>query len=167
MTEHTDARDEQHDEQPARRLGGKAKIIFTLLAIGVIFFIIKGNRTLDPPKGWINNDLAEARELARTEGRNMLVLFVQSPPSDRDRALRNGTLAKGENLQAVREYNLVAVMLRVGSKDRTDVFEVYDLSRDALPAMVIFDPDGNELGRHEGSIGELDFRDTFLKDTLD
>lgn len=167
MTEQTQQPDEQPDEKPAHRLSIKAKLFFTLAAIGVIVFIIKSQGSLKAPNGWVNNDLPKAAELARTEGRNLLVLFVESPPSDLDRRLRNTTLAKSDNLKAVQDHNLVAVMVRVGRKNRKEVFEVYNLTRDALPAMILFDPEGNELGRNEGFIGEVAFRATFLAEALD
>ena len=164
MTEHT----EQHDEQPAHRpLSPKAKSVFAVLLVLIVGFIIMRQRFLPEPKGWINNDLPKAQELARNEGRNLLILFVESPPSDRDRKLRRGTLGKGDNIRAVRDYNLVAVMVRVDRKNRQELMETYKLSRDALPALLILDPEGNELARDEGGIGETAFRDTFLKDALD
>ena len=159
---------EQPDTQPEAKPRGKlGKVIFILLALAVVTMIVMKNRTLPPPKGWINNDLTTALAKAEEQGRNIVILFVQTPPSKEDIRIRNTTLSKAGNIEAIAEHDLVAVMVRAGTGNRDTLFEEYGLSREDLPAMIILSPTGRELGRHNGFIGELNFRDEFLKDALD
>jgi hypothetical protein len=154
----------QPDTKPRGRIG---KAIFLIIMLVVVVIIVRKNQTLPPPTGWIDNDLEGALVTGKDEDRNVLILFVQSPPSELDTRLQDTTLRKSNNLKAIKDRNLVPVMVRVGRKNRGDLFERYDLQRDDLPAMILLDPSGTELARHNGFIGELNFRDQFLHGALD
>jgi thioredoxin-related protein len=140
--------------------GRLVKLGFAVLAVVIVAVVYCSHRTLSPPKGWIDNKLDEAVQQARDENRNLLVLFVSEPPSAMDRKLRDGTLSKKANIDAVREGNFVAVMVRVSRDGREGLFEEYDIK--ALPTTVIVSPDGHEIARREGFIGETNFRNLFL-----
>ncbi len=137
------------------------KIAFLVLALLIAAGIVVRQKYLPVPKGgWIDNDLDKAFQIAKDEDRNLLVLFVNKTPSQTDRDLRNTTLSKSKNIEAIQEHNLVAVMVRVSPSQRREVFETYEIK--SLPTMLILDAEGNELAREEGKVGEVAFAQEFL-----
>jgi thioredoxin-related protein len=137
------------------------KIAFLIAAIVIAGGIVIQQKYLPVPKGgWIDNDLDKAFQIARNENRNLLVLFVNKTPSQTDRNLRDTTLSKPKNIEAIQEHNLVAVMVRVSPSQRREVFETYALKN--LPTMLILSPAGEELARAEGKVGEVAFAQSFL-----
>jgi DNA-directed RNA polymerase subunit H (RpoH/RPB5) len=177
MTEQTDTPIDPDTEtgptfETPPKSGRVARIIFVLVAILIAALIVKKDRKLDPPsREWIDDDLPAALTLAKTENRPVLVLFVESPPSKSDSQLRNTTLRKPSNAEAIREHKLVPVMVRLTKRNRDAFFETYSMERNNLPILMVLDPQGKEIARHEqqqgtNRIGELEFRDNFLKDAL-
>ena len=178
MTEQTDSpTDPTADSEPTPnatppKSGRVARIIFVFIAILIAVLIVKKDRKLDPPsREWIDDDLPAALKIAKTEKRPVLILFVESPPSESDSKLRSTTLRKPSNAQAIRDHKLVPVMVRLSKRNRDEFFETYDMDRNNLPILMVLDAQGKELARHEqqqgtNRIGELEFRDDFLKDAL-
>lgn len=142
----------------------KVKLIFILIiavgAIGITMF----QRKLAPPKGWINNDLPKAMRLAEEKGGNVVVLFVGRTPSQLDRWMRDRTLSKEANRQALADGNFTAVMVRVSRGQRKDIAEKYGVTE--FPTTLILTPAGEELNRAAGKIGEALFRNEFLAKAL-
>jgi len=104
-------------------------------------------------------DLPAALQQAQTENRPVLVFFLTSPPSTTARDMADKTLQRPQNRQAIEKGKFIRVKVTVGSMD-SDVARKYALK--ALPTMMVLGPQGKELNRREGFIGELDFRNGFL-----
>ena len=138
----------------------KIGLIFLLVAIAAAVGITRCQRDLRPPPGWIDNDLDEAMRQARANNANVVVLFVAKPPTATCRELRDTTLSREANNEALREGNFVAVMVRVPWNRRDEIAEQYEVT--GYPTTMILSPEGEVLRRMEGFIGETDFRYEFL-----
>ena len=108
-------------------------------------------------KGW-SGDLDAALSEARSEKRRIVVLFVNSPPSETARRIRERILKPG-NRKAVEKGGFIPVLVTQGSISSGGGKE-YGISR--FPTLLILGTDGSESARHEGNIGEQEFRE-FLK----
>ncbi len=149
------------DSNPAKPgQNKKIGLIFLLVAIAAVVGITHCQRALRPPPGWIDNDLDEAMRQAKANDANVVVLFVAKPPTAICRRLRDTTLSKEANNEALREGNFVAVMVRVPWSRRDEIAEEYEVT--SYPTTMILSPEGEVLRRAEGFIGETDFRYEFL-----
>ena len=141
------------------RQNKKIRLIFLLVAIAAVVGITHCQRDLRPPPGWIDN-MDEAMRRARANNANVVVLFVAKPPTATCRRLRDTTLSKEANNEALREGDFVAVMVRVPRSRRDEIAEEYQVT--GYPTTIILSPEGEVLKRTEGFIGEMDFRYKFL-----
>lgn len=127
-----------------------------ILVVVIVVFAMQQGRTLTIP-GW-GDDLAEALKQARQSGRRVVVLYVRTPPSDTAKSIRRHAEqpANVEALQAGRFLPVVVTTApeATGARD-------YEIT--AFPTLLILAPDGTELLRHEGLIGEVPFRQAFLE----
>jgi hypothetical protein len=150
--------------QPTEKQRGprkSVKILFLVIAVAIAGAIVMRQKYLPVPKGgWIDNDLEEAFNIAQRENRDLLILFVNNPPSQRDRDLRNTTLSKIKNIEAIAEHQLVPVMVRLTPSRRQTLMNDYALT--TLPTMLVLNPQGDELARAEGHVGEVAFAESFL-----
>lgn len=137
----------------------KVALAFLLVAIIGAGVIYCSHRELRPPPGF-GDDLAEAMRLAKERNANVVVLFVAKPPSETCRRLRNTTLSKEANTKALTNGNFVAVMVRVPASRRSEIASEFDVTE--FPTTLILTPEGEELNRQVGMIGEAPFRDVFL-----
>ena len=153
-------------ENAPTRPGKNKKIALAFLLVAIIGagVIYCSHRELRPPLGWIDDDLGEAMRLARQRSANVVVLFVAKPPSEAGRSLRDGTLSKGANTQALKDGNFVAVMVRVPPSRRSEIAGEFGVT--AFPTTLILSPEGEELNRREGKIGQTDFRNRFLGEAM-
>jgi len=142
----------------------KVAMAFLLVAIVGAGVIYCSHRELHAPLGWIDDDLPEAMRLAKQRSANVVVFFVAIPPSEAGRWLRDGTLSKEPNTQALKDGNFVAVMVRVPRNRRSEIASEFDVTE--FPTTLILSPEGEELNRREGKIGETDFRDSFLTEAM-
>jgi hypothetical protein len=134
------------------------KIGFLVVAvvIGTVIYLYLQNDTL--LKGW-PEDLSAALADAKQTNRRVLVVFVGNPPNAD--AVRNADFALGkpQNQQAIQDGKFARVKVTVNSLD-SDLARRYNLNR--LPTMMILAPDGSELNRREGVVGEVPFLHGFL-----
>jgi len=138
----------------------KVGLIFLAIAIIAVVTIQYLQRSLAAPSGWIDNDLPEAMRQAKQRSANIVVLFVAKPPTEIDRWITTKTLSEEANMKALEDGNFVAVMVRVSGNQRAQYAEEFSVH--TFPTTLILSPDGEELNRKEGKIGETDFRDVFL-----
>ncbi len=141
----------------------KVGLVFLLIAVVVFAVVFYSQRELPLPGGgfkWIDDDLPRAMRLAKERNSNVVALFVGKPPSQADRWLRDNTLSEEGNGKALADGNFIAVMVRVPAGRREQVAEQYDVTK--FPTTLILSPDGDELKRMVGKIGETDFRYEFL-----
>lgn len=141
----------------------KVALAFLLVAIIGAGVIYCSHRDLPPPPGFGDN-LAEAMRLAKQRNANVVVVFVAKPPSETCRWLRNTTLCEEANTQALKDGNFVAVMIRVPPSRRSEIASEFDVTE--FPTTLILSPEGEELNRRVGKIGETDFRDSFLGEAV-
>jgi len=141
----------------------KVALAFLLVAIIGAGVLYCSHTELRPPPGF-GDDLAEAMRLAKERNTNVVVLFVAKPPSETCRWLRNTTLCQEANTQALKDGDFVAVMVRVPSSRRSEIADEFDVTE--FPTTLILSPEGEELSRREGKIGETDFRNRFLPEAM-
>ena len=142
----------------------KVALAFLLVAVMGAGVIYCSHRELRAPPGWIDDDLPEAMRQAKEGDSNVVVLFVTKPPSETGRRLRDTTLSKEANTQALTDGNFVAVMVRVPRSRRSEIASEFNVTE--FPTTLILSPEGEELNRREGKIGETDFRNRFLAEAM-
>jgi len=144
--------------KPHARRDRWVKIGFLVVLIIVAAAIWYWHRQPPTMKGW-GRDLDAALRQAVAERRQLLVFFISSPPSDTARRMVRTTLAVPENRKRLNEGPFVKVKVEVDSL-KSQLAGKYTLRK--LPTMLLLSPDGVELNRREGFIGEVDFRNGFL-----
>jgi hypothetical protein len=107
---------------------------------------------------WLTN-LSAALADAKQKNHRVLVFFIGNPPNTEAVWMANNTLAKPQNQRAIQEGRFASVKVVVDSLD-SDLARRYKLTR--LPTMMILAPDGKELNRREGVVGEVPFVHGFL-----
>jgi len=134
------------------------KIGFLVVAvvIGTVIYLYLQNDTL--LKGW-PEDLSAALADAKQTNRRVLVVFVSNPPNADAVENAKYALGKPQNQQAIQDGKFARVKVTVNSLD-SDLARRYNLNR--LPTMMILAPDGSELNRREGIVGEVPFVHGFL-----
>jgi hypothetical protein len=134
------------------------KIGFLIVAvvIGTVIYLYLQNDTI--LKGW-PEDLSAALADAKQTNRRVLVFFIGNPPNTEAIWMAGNTLAKPQNQRAIQEGRFARVKVVVDSLD-SNLARRYKLTR--LPTMMILAPDGKELNRREGKVGEVDFLHGFL-----
>jgi hypothetical protein len=134
------------------------KLGFLVVASGIVFFIWRSLRNPSMP-GW-GDDLDAALVQARAEKRRIVVFFMNRPPGELDRWNRDSIIRKPGNQQALRNGNFIRVTIQLPSDLQSEPAKRYKLKK--LPTLILLGPDGKELNRREGRLGELDFRSGFL-----
>jgi len=145
---------------PGRRPDRWVKVGFLLAAavtaVLVYLYIQTGKTIL---KSW-QTDLDAALRSAKQEDRRSLVLFLASPPGETARRLASTTLKKAHNRKAIADGKFVRVKVALDTALDSDTARRYRIRK--LPSMLILDPNGVEINRREGMIGEVPFRQGFL-----
>jgi len=134
------------------------KIGFLVVAVVIAAVVWKYLQNDTILKSW-PEDLGAALADARQTNRRVLVFFISNPPNTDAVRTANDTIAKPQNQKAIQEGNFARVKVTVNSPD-SDLARRYKLTR--LPTMMILAPDGTELNRREGVVGEVPFRHGFL-----
>jgi len=150
----------QPPEQVRPRGTRRGKLIFLGVALAgavVVFFFIQ-RRPLPLPD-W-GSDLQAALDRAATENRRLLVFFMDSPPSSTAHRLAKVPLGKKANRQALEKGNFLLVKVTMDRIAREKWAKRFHISR--LPTLLILGPDGAELNRRQGYVGEVAFRSDFL-----
>ena len=134
------------------------KIGFLIVAvvIGTVIYLYLQNDTL--LKGW-PEDLIAALADAKQTNRRVLVFFIGNPPNADAIQNANFALSKPQNQLAIQKGKFARVKVTLNSLD-SDLARRYKLTR--LPTMMILAPDGKELNRREGVVGEVPFLHGFL-----
>jgi len=137
----------------------KRGFIIAILIAATIIVIIQWQ----PPKlGW-PTDLSAALSQAKQQNHKVLVFVCSSPPSAEDRWMVSKTLAKPANKKAIKNGNFITVQLVLDKS--ANWAKKYGVTR--TPTMLIISPDGEHFYKQEGKIGEVDFRNKFLKTPLE
>lgn len=97
---------------------------------------------------------------AEQTDRRVLVFFTSEPPSETTRRLVDTTLARPENRRAIQEGNFIRARAILDVSLDSPAAKKYRIRR--LPTMMVLSPEGKELNRREGFIGEVPFRSGFL-----
>ncbi len=134
----------------------RTKIIFLVVMVvaAVLVYVLLQRRT--PGFNW-PEDLDKALEQGRTQQRNVLVFFTSSPKSATARRLIQTTLRK--NVRSIAQQQVVKVNVSLDTVN-CDLAARYKIS--SLPTFVLLSPEGKELNRREGFVGEGDFHKGFL-----
>jgi len=158
--------DEQNKAQstPARRPARDRwiKLGFVLVAGAIVIYLVRSHRG-PLLEGW-GKDLDKALEQGRKENRRIVVFFMSRPPGDTDRWLKEKILGKAGNRKALEDGKFIRVQAQVDTDLKSELAARYKLRE--LPTFMVLDPQGKELNRREGKIGELDFRNGFLDCTI-
>jgi len=135
----------------------RAKLAFLAVAVVAAVCIYLLQREGPELKGWAT-DLDEALKQAKAENRRVLVFFTASPKSATARRLIRTTLAK--NAQMIARERVVKVNVSLDRELNSDLAVRYKIS--SLPTFVLLSPEGKELNRREGFVGEVPFHKGFL-----
>lgn len=134
------------------------KLAFALTALVVIILVyFNQKKPATVPEGW-SRDLPAALAKAKAEDRRVLVIFDSSPPSQTAKQMLNITLNRSQNTEAIEKGGFIPVMVDYSPQ----LGEEYILRVEDLPVTLILDPNGVELNRRTGYIGEVPFREGFL-----
>ncbi len=135
----------------------RVKIAFLAVAaiVGLCIYLLQ--RKGPELKGWATN-LDKAMKQARAQKQRVLVFFTGSPKSVPARRLIQKTLHKNAGAMAKERVIKVNISLDTGLKSGPAVR--YKIS--SLPTFVLLSPEGKELNRREGFVGEVDFHSGFL-----
>jgi thioredoxin-related protein len=149
---------EHRQSSQAGRSDRWVKIGFLVVTVVIATVIWKYLQTETFLKGW-PEDLSAALADAKQTDRRVLMVFVSNPPNAD--AVRNADFALGkpQNKAAIQEGKFARVKVVVNSLD-SDLARQYKLTH--LPTMMILDPNGKELNRREGVVGEVPFLHGFL-----
>ncbi len=134
----------------------KIGFLVVAVAVGIWIYMYLQNDTL--LKGW-PEDLSAALADAKQTNRRVLVFFIGNPPNTDAVWMAGNTLDKSQNKTAIEQGRFARVKVVVNSLD-SDLARRYKLTR--LPTMMILAPDGSELNRREGKVGEVPFLHGFL-----
>ncbi len=153
----------QTNEKSSGRKGGKSLserwvkrgfLLVLLLAVVIIGYI----QFRGPQLGW-SDDIEQALSSAKAEGRYVVVFVRSFPISATGKWMISGTLRRDANKRALEKGNFLLVEIRL---DRSsDWAKKYGVKK--TPTMLLIAPDGERFHKAEGKIGELDFRNEFLK----
>lgn len=151
--------DQASDSAASRRPSrlGKAILLAAALAVAAaVWWAQRGGGQWD---GWLQ-DLPVARRQAAQQRRPLLVLFTSDPIDHDARRMKETTLTRSENRQALAAGRYILVVLRVDTGLKDELSRQYDLRR--LPTLLVLTADDKVLARSEGFVGETAFRQQFL-----
>ena len=151
---------ENSGKKPPRRTSDyRVKLGFLAVGIavaaGAYFHFQRGGAIL---KNW-PTDLDKVLKQAKAEDRQVLALFISSPPGQVTHRMARTTLKKPQNKRAIVTGRFLRVKVTVETL-KSDLARRYRIRK--LPTMLILSPGGQEQNRREGMIGEVPFRQGFL-----
>jgi len=138
--------------QPRSRQDRWVKLGFLLVAIATVAVIWWIQRNPPMLADWAD-DLSTALDQARREDRRVLVFFMHSPPGQTERWLVSNTIPKND--KHIKGGNYIAVKASVSKNLKDELAEQYGIRE--VPTLLILDPQGKEIGRRTGRVGEIDF----------
>jgi hypothetical protein len=128
-------------------------VLVTIAVIAVVWYLQRRGKQDDM---WVW-DLPAAMAKAKAENRPLLVMFEPSPPGE---TVNQIVTNARKNEKAVQAGRHILVRVRVDTDLKSDVAKQYALV--SLPTLLVLRADGTEATRHEGIIGEQDFRNKLL-----
>ena len=134
------------------------KLGFLAVAIVVaviIYFVQRQGPSL--PSGWSDN-LDTTLKRAKSTQRRVVVCFVERPPNPDTKKLIEITFSKEGNRTALKEGKFLPAMVDWKPEYKL----LFKVKREDLPVTLILSPEGKELNRRTGYIGEVPFRQEFL-----
>jgi len=146
--------DSSQPSAPQQRTARGKMIFLAVVAVAVVVIYISQQSGVELPD-W-PGDVDKALAQGKSEDRRILLFFAGKSPSEEARWMSRKTLAK--NRSRIKKDKLICVLVRGGRN--TETAKRYKVS--ALPTFILLDPQGNELNRRIGRVGEVAFRDGFL-----
>ena len=155
--------DNEPQQTEGARTGGtkRGRLIFLgiALVVAVVLFRVVQRGTPDLP-GW-DEDLQAALQRGPTENRPIIVFFMNSPsPTEAGRTLMKVALSKKQNKKAMNDGKYLRVRVKMDRGARKKWSERFNITK--LPTLLILAPNGEELNRRTGNVGEVPFRSEFL-----
>jgi hypothetical protein len=148
---------DEHRDHTRQRNEKRVKLLFLgVVIIAAVLIYRQQTRPEGPPAGWAT-DLDQAAEQARQQDKNVLVWLTSGRSSQAVEQMKNITLAKKHNRQAIAEG-----FVPVYAVWNEQLGERFNVDASQLPTMVIVTPAGRELNRRSGYVGEVPFRQQFL-----
>jgi len=138
-----------------QKVGPRAKLVFLAVLVAVVGFIWYIQRNPSPPADWGTN-LDDAIEQAGRENRQVLVWFTGIRNSQQWKDMR-GRVRIPQTKNIIKKKNFVCVNVEVGTSMDSDLARKYGITK--LPTFLILDPQGKEVKRTEGPIGEQALRE--------
>lgn len=157
MTEPTDSGGKRRPKRATDMRGKLAFLVVAALLAGVVYWYLQQGKTI--LRDW-PDDLAKALRQAKAENLRVLAFFVSSPPSETTLRMARTTLKKSHNQRAIASGGFLRVKVSLDTSLKSDTARRHKITK--LPTMLILGPDGKELNRREGMIGEVPFRSGFL-----
>ncbi|MBN1556012.1 MAG: hypothetical protein JXA11_14810 [Phycisphaerae bacterium] len=145
-------------KKPGKDRWIKIGFVLVLVAAGVIVYLSqRRDVSID---GW-GDDLTVALGQAKSEDRKVVVFFVSSPPSETALTIARRRIPKSDNQKALEEGRYIPVVVSLEDQLDSEIAKQYKLTK--LPTLMVLWPNGQERNRHEGMIGEVDFRQNLLE----
>lgn len=151
---------EKSTKSPGRDRWIKIGFVLVLIAVAVAIYSFQRRRL--SIEGW-GNDLGAALTQGKAERRMIVAFFVNNPPSEIARTIAKRRIPKPDNVKALKDGKFLTVVVSLDDGLDSDLARKYQLK--ALPTLMVLRPDGKERNRHEGGIGEANFRQNFLANT--
>ena len=139
-----------------RKRDRRVKLGFMAVFI-IVAVVLAVRQWIGPTPQGFTSDLPAALSQAAAEGRRVVVLIDDRPPSEDGKRIVTFTMVKPANSAAMRKLNVLGVRT---TPDNQALKPYGPIKK--TPTTLLLRPDGKEINRREGYIGETDFRAGFL-----
>ncbi len=146
--------------RPKHRMPSKERWVkgaFLLITVVVVAAVIMMQRSGPSLPGW-GDDLKATLAQAGREDRRVLAFFLSDPPGAEARWLADNTLHT--NRKAIEDSGILPVKVVLDTALRSETARRYEIGE--LPTLMVLSPNGEELNRRAGRVGEVEFRRGFL-----
>ena len=157
MNEQADRPNDAASRSARDRRTKLAFVAIALVVAGVVYWWVQRNPRI--LTGW-SEDLDATLKQAAAENRKAAVIFHANPPGATTRWLAKNTLAKSDNRKALDRGEFLRVRVKLNTALNSPTATRFKIRK--LPTVLLLGPDGKELNRREGKIGEVEFRQEFL-----
>jgi len=157
MNEQADRPDDPASRNARDRRAKLAFVAIALVVAGAVYWWVQRNPRI--LTGW-SEDLDAALKQAAAENRKAALIFHANPPGATTRWLAKNTLAKSDNRKALDRGEFLRIRVKLNTALNSPTATRFKIRK--LPTMLLLGPDGKELNRREGKIGEVEFRQEFL-----
>ena len=131
-------------------------LLVTILVVGIVYRL----QTNPPLLADWSGDLPGALREANVRRQRVLLLFVHDPLSENERWVAANTLSKNDG--RIREGGFLRVKVTVPADLDSNVARAYGVRDPNTPALLMLGPDGRELRRLSGRIGEMPLAEFLL-----